>query len=284
MMRAWDPFVKHAVKTAIAPLLPQPTRDPRLGGRPRVPDEICLMAIWLRLISGMSWESIEQTLKDAGHRVSDTTLRSRRDDWIEIGVFTALVAEAWRAYDHIIGFDLSNVAIDGSQHRSPCGGEGTGINPFDRGKLGWKWVMTVDANGIPLGWVTDGANRNDFALLRDVMDVTITNHRHVPIGRMHLDRGFSYQCTPTRLEEFEIDELVMKPRGGRGERKKLVGLGGSWIVEAANSWFTNYGQLRRNTDRKKVHRDAAICLAVTILILGRLLDFHATHNHRCQPH
>ena len=46
-----------------------------------------------------------------------------------------------------------------------------------------------------------------------------------------------------------------------------------WIVEATNSWWSNYGQLRRNTDRRIRHRHAALCLATTILIVGRLLDY-----------
>jgi transposase len=276
MMRALAPDVYHAVLTAVLPLLPQPAPDPLGRGRPRVSDELCFKGIWVRLITGSSWDTVEYLLNGA---VSDTTLRARRDEWITAGVFDQLVAEAWRAYDRIIGLDLGNVAIDGSQHRSPCGGEGTGYNPFDRGKLGWKWVMTVDANGIPLGWATDGANRNDFALLQDVMDVTVANHDVVPIGRLHLDRGFSYKCTPKRLERFDITELVMKPRGGRqGNKRKLVGLGGTWIVESANSWFTNYGQLRRSTDRKTIHRHTAISLAVTIIILGRLIDHRDTYH------
>jgi hypothetical protein len=50
-------------------------------------------------------------------------------------------------------------------------------------------------------------------------------------------------------------------------------LGLRWIVEATNSWLSNYGQLRRNTDRKSRHRHAALCLATTVLIVGRLLDY-----------
>jgi hypothetical protein len=34
--------------------------------------------------------------------------------------------------------DLSEVAGDGSLHKAPCGGEGTGPNPTDRAKIGRK--------------------------------------------------------------------------------------------------------------------------------------------------
>jgi hypothetical protein len=39
------------------------------------------------------------------------------------------------------------------------------------------------------------------------------------------------------------------------------------------TWWSNYGQLRRNTDRKNRHRRAAPCLATVVLITGRLLDW-----------
>jgi hypothetical protein len=55
------------------------------------------------------------------------------------GVFEHLVTEALAAYDRVIGLDLSEVSVDGSLHKAPCGGEGTGPNPTDRGKTGWKW-------------------------------------------------------------------------------------------------------------------------------------------------
>ena len=56
-----------------------------------------------------------------------------------------------------------------------------------------------------------------------------------------------------------------------GTRPHRLGL--RWIVEATNtSWF-NYGRLRRNTDRRARHRHAALSLATTVLIVGRLIDW-----------
>ena len=52
-----------------------------------------------------------------------------------------------------------------------------------------------------------------------------------------------------------------------------LALGLRWIVEATNTWWSNYGQLRRNTDRKTRHRHAALCLATTILIVGKLITY-----------
>src|SRR2546426_10264917 len=108
----------------------------------------------VRLVTGCSWEDAERLV---GAAVSDTTLRGRRDEWIAAGVFDRLVEEALAAYDRICGLDLSEVAVDGSQHKAPGGGEGTGPNPTDRGKRGWKWSLASERNGIPIGWATHGA-------------------------------------------------------------------------------------------------------------------------------
>jgi hypothetical protein len=57
---------------------------------------------------------------------------ARRDEWIAAGLFEALKAEAMAAFDRIIGLDLSEVSVDGSLHKAPYGGEGTGPNLTDR--------------------------------------------------------------------------------------------------------------------------------------------------------
>ena len=59
----------------------------------------------------------------------ETTLRRRRDEWGAAGVFERLVTEAIGADERVIGLDFSEVAIDGSIHKAPCGGEGTGPSP-----------------------------------------------------------------------------------------------------------------------------------------------------------
>jgi hypothetical protein len=100
----------------------------------------------LRLVTGSSWVDIEAILD---RQVSDTTLRARRDEWIAAGVFDQLKDEAMAAFDRVIGLDLGEVSLDGSLHKAPYGGEGTGPNPTDRAKLGWKWSVASDRHGIP---------------------------------------------------------------------------------------------------------------------------------------
>lgn len=167
-MRALEPEVSDAIWTSIEALLPAANDEHPLGcHRPRVSDRLCFRGILIRLVTGASWVDIEAILDFA---VSDTTLRARRDEWIDAGVFDELVTEALAAFDRIVGLDLDDVALDGSLHKAPYGGEGTGPNPCDRAKLGWKWSVASDRHGIPVGWAIDGANRNDVRMLEPTLD------------------------------------------------------------------------------------------------------------------
>ena len=272
-MRALEPEVVEVLWQTIEPLLPVPTESHPLGcHRPRAADRLCFRGILIRLVTGASWVDIEAILD---HQVSDTTLRARRDQWIDAGVFDRLEAEAKAAFDRIVGLDLSEVSLDGSLHKAPYGGEGTGPNPTDRGKLGWKWSVASDRHGIPIGWAIDGANRNDIRLLEPTLDAVAERGLLDDIGTLHLDRGYDYPIVRERLAGYGLVDLNVQRRGTKtpGVKKQPMRLGLRWIVEATNSWWSNYGQLRRNTDRRSRHRHAALCLATTVLIIGRLLDY-----------
>ncbi len=272
MTRAMDPEVSDAIWAAVEPLVPPPDDSHPLGcHNPRIPDEVCFRGIVIRLVTGASWTDIEAIM---GRVVSDTTLRRRRDEWIAAGVFERLRCEALAAFDRIIGLDLGVVALDGSIHKAPCGGEGTGKSPVDRGKLGWKWSVAAERHGIPIAWSIDGANRNDVALLEPTLDAVNATGLHHDIGTLSLDRGYDYPTVRAGLAARGITDLDIQRRGTKpppGTPHRLS-LGLRWIVEATNTWWSNYGQLRRNTDRKTIHRHAALCLATTVLITARLID------------
>jgi transposase len=273
MTRAMDPEVSDAIWVAIEPLLPVPVDDHPLGcHNPRVPDGVCFRGLLIRLVTGASWVDIEAMMN---FEVSDTTLRMRRNEWIEAGVFDHLEAEARAAYDRIIELDLEVVAIDGSIHKAPCGGEGTGKSPVDRGKIGWKWSVASERAGIPIGWSIDGANRNDVTMLEPTLDAVAATGLHLDIDTITLDRGYDYPAIRVRLHDRGFDDLDIQRRGTKpppGQPHRLT-LGLRWIVEATNTWWSNYGQLRRSTDRQKRHRHAALQLATAVLIVGRLIDY-----------
>jgi transposase len=267
-----DPRVAEAVWKAIeGHLPPRPPDNHPLGcHRLRIPDRDCFQGILVRLVTGCSWDVAARLCK-----ASETTLRARRTEWLAAGVFDKLVEEAIAGYDKIIGLDLSEVALDGSLHKAPCGGEGTGPNPTDRAKIGWKWSVATDLFGIPIGWVIDGANRNDSILLEPTLQAVAARGLLADVETLHLDRGYDSNLTTERCQALGLTDIVCakKKRKGEAKIKKPLTLGLRWPVERTNSWFSNFGQLRRNTDRFSKQRLGQVALAVALILTVKLVKW-----------
>ena len=282
-MRALDPEVVEVIWAAVEPLIPVRVVTHPLGRhRQRSSDRACFAVILVRLATGCSWEDAERL---CGNEVSDTTVRSRRDEWITAGVFDKIGEEAICAYDRVIGLDLSDVSVDGSLHKAPAGGEGTGPNPTDRGKCGWKWSIVTDLNGIPFGWAIDGANRNDSIMLAPTLDAAGGSGLLAEIETLWLDRGYDSTVTRQRLAERGIDDAVIAKKRKRNSTaaKKNQPMGLRWPVERTNSWLSNFGQLRRNTDRRTIHRLAQFALAVALLLTAKLIDWRNRWSPTTSP-
>ena len=272
-MLALHPTVVDAIWAAVEALLPDrpPDTHPLGCHRPRVPDRTCFEGILIRLVTGCSWDVAARICK-----VGETTLRRRRDEWVRTGIFCALASEALEGYDRVVGLDLSEVAVDGSLHKAPSGGEGTGKNPTDRGKLGWKWSLATDAKGIPIAWAPEAANRHDSKLLEETLAILDFRGYEVEVATVHLDRGYDYASVRELFRESGIEAVIpLRRKVERGARraKSRISLGDRWPVERANSWLTNFGLLRRNTDRKLVHREAALDLAVALILTTKLVKW-----------
>lgn len=270
-----DPRVADAVWKAIeGHLPPRPPETHPLGcHRPRIGDRDCFEGILIRLVTGCSWDVAARLCK-----ASETTLRGRRTQWLEAGAFDKLVEEAIAAYDRIIGLDLSEVAVDGSLHKAPCGGEGTGPNPTDRAKSGWKWSVATDLFGIPIGWVIDGANRHDSILLEPTLQTVAARGLLLDVETLHLDRGYDSNLTTERCQGLGLTDIVCAKKRTKGTKgtakvKKPLRLGLRWPVERSNSWFSNFGQLRRNTDRHPEQRLGQIALAVALILTVKLVKW-----------
>jgi transposase len=271
-MLALNPVVVDAVWQSFAAYLPKRghTNHPLGCHRPRISDRDCFEAILFRLVTGCSWD-VAGRLGKGG----ETTLRRRRDEWVAAGAFQHLVEEAINAFDKVIGLDLSEVSVDGSLHKAPMGGEGTGPNPTDRGKTGWKWSIATDTNGVPIGWVTEGANRNDSILLAPTLDDVKERGLLADIETLWLDRGYDSELTRTRLVERGITDAMIAKKRKRGSAaaSKRQPMGLRWPVERTNSWLSNFGQMRRNTDRFTAHRLAQFALAVALIITVKLVKW-----------
>ena len=107
-MLAMDPRVANAVWVAVEGHLPPrpPDTHPLGCHRPRIPDRDCFDGILIRLVTGCSWDVAARLCK-----ASETTLRDRRTEWLQAGVFDNLVEESIAAYDRIIGLELSELRV-----------------------------------------------------------------------------------------------------------------------------------------------------------------------------
>jgi hypothetical protein len=260
---------------------PRPRRPRWAVTGPGVPDQLCFGGILLRLVTGALWVDIQAILD---HQVSDTTLRARWDEWIDAGVLEQVRTEA-------LGRSTRSSASTGRRDggrvaaQGPHGGEGTGPDPTDRARLGWKWSVAAERHGIPIGWAIDGANRNDVALLEPTMAAVGQPGLLAEPGVLHLDRSHDPPAVRDRLRAAGLDQFEIQRRGTKtpGVKRQPLRLGLRWIVEATTTWWSNDGQLRRNTDRRARHRHAARCLATTILIVGRLIDWRNRWNPTRPP-
>ena len=164
-MPALPPYLIEPIWQQFAALLPEHRTDHPLGcHRSRIPERVVFEKLVQVLVFGCAYERI------ADASCSESTLRRRRDEWIELGVMERLRQICLDAYDHLIGLELSEVAVDCCVTKAPCGGEKAGRSPVDRGKRGIKRSMAVDASGIPLGVVSAPANRHDSPLLGPTLE------------------------------------------------------------------------------------------------------------------
>ena len=81
------------------------------------------------------------------------------------------------------------------------------------------------------------------------------------------------------------DAVIAKKRspGSTQAPKKNLPMGLRWPVERTNSWLSNYGQLRRNTDRKPEHRLAQFALAIAVLLTAKLIDWRKRWSPDLSP-
>lgn len=250
----------NVIRPVISAYLPEVVDNHPLGcHRPRVPDRLVFERLLHRAVTGCSY-------KDAAvEGCSATTMRTRRDEWIDAGVFDALWSEVLTAYDRIVGIVLDDISIDGCITKAPCGGETAGKSPVDRGKQGTKRSIAVDGRGVPLAVVCAPANRVDHQLLGPTLE-ELSRFELPEFASIHLDRVYDNRPCRELLAGYEFDPRVASRRTGSGMRSRQ-----RWVVERTNSWHNNFGQLRRCTDRRQVCVEVSVLLANVIIIVRRLL-------------
>jgi putative transposase len=152
-----------------------------------------------------------------------------------------------------------------------------GKNPTDRGKIGTKRSMLTDGGGVPVGLAVEGANRNDFKMVRETIE-------RIPIARpeptpdtpqgMCLDKGYDDDEVRDLLTEFGFTAHLR----ARGEEAKALKQEAGfkarrWVVERTHSGMNRFRRVLIRWD-KQVRNDLAFlhmaCAYITYRQAGLL--------------
>jgi transposase len=260
-MPAIQSYVIEPIWEQFFALLPEREMDHPLGcHRPRVPDRRVFEKLVQVLVFGCAYWRI------ADESCSATTLRHRRDEWIDTGVMDALRELVLEIYDRIIGLQLTDIAVDGCITTAPCGGEMAGKSPVDRGKQGLKRSTVVDACGIPLGAIAAPANRHDSPILDESLDTLEVLGPLPKQMSVHLDRGYYSKATREKLRVRGLASTISekgKPAPLKATKR--------WVIERTNSWHNAHKKLVWCTERRARVVDFWITFAEMIIIVRWLI-------------
>jgi transposase len=270
---ALPPYIIEPVWQQFLALLPSRETSHPLGcHRPRIPDRVVFEKLVQVLVFGCAYWRI------ADEGCSATTLRRRRDEWIEAGVMEELEEMVRESYDRVIGLDTAEVAVDCCITKAPCGGHKAGRSPVDRGKRGIKRSVVVDAEGIPLGVVSAPANRHDSPLLAPTLEALEALGLPPEPVSVYLDRGYDSSLTRRLLQERGLVGEISE----KGKPDPL-GVTKRWVVERTNSWSNAHKKLVWCTEREGRVVDFWIAFSNAIIIVGRLIR-KAWSRYRWETH
>ncbi|WP_419917674.1 transposase [Candidatus Poriferisocius sp.] len=124
-----------------------------------------------------------------------------------------------------------------------------------------------------MGWAAGAANRHDQQLFAPTLAATAQRGLHLDIETLHLDRGYTGEPVRRTCWSYGIEDIVCAPKRAPAttpQEPKPIPLGKRWTIERTNSWLSNFGQLRRNTDRNTKARLGQLALAITLIITIKL--------------
>jgi hypothetical protein len=144
-----------------------------------------------------------------------------------------------------------------------------GRNPTDRGKLGTKRSVMVEAAGIPIGVATDGANRNGCKLTEPTI-LSIAIQRPQPTAEQPqgvcLDKAYDHDFVRDLLTDHDLTAHI-RSRGeeARDLREDLGERARRWVVERVHSWINRYRALLIRWSKKPINHDALLSFSFALI-------------------
>lgn len=236
-----------------------------VGGRPPADQRQILAAILYVLRTGCQWNAVPK--EKFGW--SGKTVHRYFQAWVRAGVFKRLWQAALRAYDVAVGIAWRWQAVDGTMTKAPLGGGKTGPNPTDRGKVGTKRSLLVDARGVPLGLVVSSAQTPDGRLLGPTLTALQTDRPNPATTPQHLVLDKAYAGTPCATIAETLGYILHVPDkvNAKVKRKRQPGRRKPrrWVVEVAHAWLNRFRRLLVRWEKKDCNYLALLFFACALI-------------------
>ena len=242
------------------------------GGRPRASERAVANAIWYVLWTGCQWKALHREW----FGVSSSVVHERFQRWRRMGLFEKLMKWMVEYYaKQSGGISWKWQAMDSKHAASPLGGEKTGKNPTDRGKLGAKMNLMVDGRGAPVSVVLTGANRHDkVSAVELIVSFSVKRPAH---KEQHLCADKAYDSEEVRefasAAGYETHIKVNPRRKAAGpppddDSPKRIYPARRWMVERTISWLVKRRSLRTRWAKKAGNWLALVQLACAHILFN----------------
>jgi putative transposase len=270
--------------------LPNKKKTPaqaRRGGRRRASDRAVINGICYVLWTGCQWKAVHRDW----FGVSSSVIHERFQTWTKMGIFEKLMKKMAQYYarEQRGGIGWKWQAMDSKSCSAPLGGDKTGKNPTDRGKLGAKINLMVDERGAPLSIVLTGANRHDKVSAIDLIVSMLVKRAANKEQHLCADKAYDsadirefvaskdyiahIKINPTRSKKNNEgqgttgDEYASKEEDASTTSKEVYPAR-RWVVERTISWLGKRRGLRTRWTKKSENWLSLIQLACAHILLN----------------
>ena len=152
------------------------------------------------------------------------------------------------------------------------GGENTGPNPTDRGKLGTKRHILTDQRGTPISAIVTPANTHDMKAAFETLDGAVVERpmpRRYHPQHLCLDMGYGFQ----EIEFGVVQRRYIPHMRHRGEIENPIRRykPKRWVVERSASWLNRFRKLLIRWEKKAENYLGLVQLACCITVYRRTI-------------
>jgi putative transposase len=223
------------------------------------------------LRTGCQWKSLKKEWYG-----SSSSLHKRYQAWVAAGLFAQIFMVMVLYYDQHKGIRWRWQCMDSKMVPAPLGGEKTGKNPTDRGKLGSKRHILTDQRGAPLAIVISGANVHDKRCAVELLDSLSVPCPETIYCVHHLcgDKGYDFDDIRAAAQERHY-KVHIKRRGAGLEEVPVDKRHPArrWVVERTLSWQNDFRSLRTRWAKKAANWLAFVQFA-SALVLWQMATRH----------